>query len=479
MFRKLLALIGTVTLALGLAAVAVAAPASATHPTVTGTAACNPATGSFDITWRVSGDTAYPNETATIATATISSSVAGETPVTTTSLIGQTVKNAGYVEAVQQAATVGAKYQLTVQVQWTNHRAGDLVSKTSTFVTPSGGCTVVPPTVVAPTVTYELGACYQNGTAPNLFSSSNLYLVFDNSASTVPVTFSVPGGLDVTSTADPTPSIVRTVAPGDTVKVETNPIWNQGGAYAVQFDGVPGVTIPDAAITVPAYTGCLDATPGDPGHSDESCTVNGKTLGSITVGLEAGLVYSIDGPGTHISPVTTATTSGLAAGDYVVTVAAASGYVLKGADNWPLTIKVLSKTCGQLDTHPLVTPTAHSTPLTCTAAGSYTLDSNPGVIWTVDGKPATAGTYQVTATRTVVASATPNAPNYGFEAGITNPKTFTFDFTKPTAASCGGQLTTLAFTGMTSSPWLLLAVALVVMGIGGLFIARRRWVSGN
>ncbi|CAN5167903.1 hypothetical protein BH11ACT4_BH11ACT4_09180 [soil metagenome] len=813
MFRKILAALGTAVLALGISAVAVAAPASATHPTAVGTASCDTTTGTFGITWRVSGDTGYAGETATITSAEISSSVAGEKPVTTTSLIGKTVKGAGYVEAVQQSATKGANYQLTVKVQWTNHSTGDLVTQTSNTVTPSGACVVPPkdgvdcsaitfvkgspldgsnyinatfiqngvtfqmnaeinevqaqdaavdspshlyvlihapggdvkypltvterdsgvftyhysdylsnqwtvhwiqydghndhymgdltcgtplpntatavvkisaatckapatltygattfasftggtpngttgatsgtalthyevtatsdkdhtfsdgttvlvlkgdldpqlsgpdcipaptcipgsavsytyvpatnsgritvadvtnsthvlcdpfwvtatswkftnatvwpqmldvvqklgpisapgqydytaavscgqgdiyasfdsqptPTAtldgphnpfpehflhdmgftgpnptyvqqdpacasVKPTVGYELGACYPNGTAPNQFSSSNLTLVFDNSKSTVPVTFSVPSAPDVTSTVVPTPSIVRTVPPGQVVKVQTTPIWDQGGSYDVVIDGVYSVTIPHGTITVKPYPGCLEAKPGDPSHSNETCTISGKVLGSITVGLETGLVYSIDGPNTHISPVSTRTTSGLAAGDYTVGVAAAYGYTLVGASSWPLPIKIVGTTCGQLDTHPLVTPGSRSTALTCVSVGSYTLDSNPGVIWTVNGNPATAGTYQVSTTSTVTATATANAPGYGFEAGIPNPKTYTFTFTKPNAATCATQLTTLAYTGVTSSLWLMLAGGLVFVGIGGLLIARKRWVSGN
>lgn len=496
MFRTIFAALGAAVLALGLTAVAVAAPASATHPGVVGTAVCNTTTGTFDIIWRVSGDTSYKNETATISTAAITSSLTGEAPGTTTSLIGKTVKNLAYVEAVQQGATVGAQYQLTVQVQWTNHSTGDLVSKSSNVVTPTGSCAIPPkdsvdcsaitfgkgspldgsnyinatfiqngaqfqmnaeinevqagdpaspsgfyvlvhaPTgdvkypltiterdsgiftfhysdyltnqwtvhwiqydghndhytgdlvcgnSVKPTVGYELGTCYQNGTAPNLFSSSNLTLVFDNSASTVPVTFTVPNGLDVKSSVTPTPSIVRTVPPGQIVKVETTPISNGGGAYVVVMNGVGAVTIPNATITIPPFTGCLQGKPGDPSHSNETCVAGSKVLGSITVGLETGLVYSIDGPKTHISPVVAKTTTGLAADDYVVSVLAAPGYTLTGADTWPLTVTIAPATCG--------------------------------------------------------------------------------------------QLVTLAYTGVSSSLRLILAGGLAFIGFGGLLIARRRWVS--
>jgi LPXTG-motif cell wall-anchored protein len=241
------------------------------------------------------------------------------------------------------------------------------------------------------------------------------------------------------------------------------------------MDGVYTVTIPNATITVQPFAGCLDAKPGDPSQTNETCVAGANVGGSITVGMETGLVYSIDGPGTahDLSPVVTATTAGLPAGSYSVIVAAAPGYALSGASAWPLTIKIISAVCGQLPTHPLVTPTAHMTDLTCTAVGSYTLDSNAGVVWTVGGVAASAGTYQVSTASTVVVTATPLSPGYGFDAGIPNPSSWTFTFTKPALASCGTQLVTLAYTGVSSSLQVILAGGLVLIGIGGLLFARR------
>ena len=178
-----------------------------------------------------------------------------------------------------------------------------------------------------PTVDYRLGACYPNGQ----FSSANLYLIFDNTASTVPVTFSVPNAPDVTSPVKPTPSIVRTVPAGQKIEVETTPIWQNGGSYTVQMSGVPSVTIPDADITIKPFTGCLTVKPGDPTSTGETCVAGTTTPkgGSITVGFETGLQYSIDGPGTahDFVVVNQKTTTGLPAGDYIVKVAALPGYV--------------------------------------------------------------------------------------------------------------------------------------------------------
>ena len=682
MLKKFLAALGTLALAIGMT-VAVAAPADATHPTVTGSYACNSASGSFDITWQVSGDPAFPDAIATIVSQSVD---------TSPTLVGSTVQAAGYVEGTQSGVAAGTTVDLSVSVQWTTHADGDLVSSSGTVAIPEGtdcatadatasvtvtaatcsapsilvydipvnatftegtpdgatgattgvaktpysvtatadaghsfadghltmvisgeldaqltgsGC-VVPPacisasavtytydpltnsgvitvadvadsthalcapfwvtatswkfvsattiwpqmidvvqklgpisapgtyeyaaavscgqgdiyasfdgqpepsatldgpanpfgetfldgmgfsgpspmfthqdpscTSVKPVVSYELGACYQAGESPDYTSLSPLTVVFDNSASTVPVTFTIPNAPDLgTRSAAPT-SIVRTVPAGAVVRVATTPISDQGGSFVVLLDGVYTVTIPDFKLIIATYDGCLESKPGDPSHTDEVCTDTKKVLGSITVGFETGLVYGIDGPGTafDVSPVTQKTTSGLPAGDYLVTVRAAPGYTLTGASSWPLTVTIASVKC-DLPTDALVTPTARMTNLSCSAVGGYTLDANPGVIWTVNGKPANAGSYPVTTTSTIVVTATPNAPKYGFEDTVSNPAVLTFTFTAPSKDLCDTQLKTLAFTGVSSSLGLMLAGGVIFIGIGGLLLARRRF----
>lgn len=191
MFKKFLATAAALLLGIGLSFVAVAAPASATHPTVQGTVSCNPTTGMFDITWRVTGDTSYPNETATIKEVTITSSKAGETPTTTTSLINSTVKGSGFVEAVQQNATVGTNYKMTVKVQWTNHSTGDLVSKSSSFVTPTGTCTVPEDSIDCTAAILYTGETLTNG------DHINIGLVQDG------VDFQVNAYVDIRQSYDP------------------------------------------------------------------------------------------------------------------------------------------------------------------------------------------------------------------------------------------------------------------------------------
>ncbi|NYF09209.1 hypothetical protein HDC94_000365 [Leifsonia sp. AK011] len=171
MLKKFLAITSTVLLALGLSFVAVAAPASATHPSVSGTYACNPTTGKFDITWKVTGDTSYPNETATIK----SQSTGSGDPVTTTpTLVGLTVKNTSYVTGVQAGVTPG-NYSFKVNVQWTNHSQGDLVSQTGTLNIPSNATcyTQHDDTVDCTNATVYLNAALTNGNYINMTIRQN------------------------------------------------------------------------------------------------------------------------------------------------------------------------------------------------------------------------------------------------------------------------------------------------------------------
>ncbi len=141
MFKKIIAIGGTLVLAAGLSVVAVAGAAEATHPVVTGTAACD-ANGVPSITWRVTGDTGYASETATIKSVKVATN-GGDAPAQPTSLLEQSVKGASFVEATQSDAVAGTGYSLTVAVQWTNHSTGNLVTQKSDTVTPES-CAVPP-----------------------------------------------------------------------------------------------------------------------------------------------------------------------------------------------------------------------------------------------------------------------------------------------------------------------------------------------
>jgi hypothetical protein len=251
--------------------------------------------------------------------------------------------------------------------------------------------------VYAPAASYTLGACYPNGD----FSSKNLFFHFDNSASDVPVTFTVPYT-----------TITDTVAAHSTDVVEGTPIWDQGGGYDVYADGVLLTH-----LTIPAFTGCLTSTPGDPSVSPEVCTNGIVGNGSITVDLQPGLIYSITGLDNQVSipEVTTAVTK-LPAGEYRVDVAAKPGFVLTGAQSWPFTEVVLPpEHCA------IVTPLAATvtTELGCTTDGIYTLPEQDGVVWKVDGVPTIPGAYHVTGATTVDVTAEPVNATWGFPTGAT------------------------------------------------------------
>lgn len=118
-----------------------------------------------------------------------------------------------------------------------------------------------------------------------------------------------------------------------------------------------------------------------------------------------------------------------------------------------------------------VTPAFSSTPLTCSAAGSYTLgELTPGTIdWTVNGKPVGVGTYPVTSNQTLTFVAAPKNPLDGLDPDWVAPTPVVFS---TGAAPC--DLTTLALTGATA-PYGLIWVALLLglTGVGFILIRRR------
>jgi len=212
----------------------------------------------------------------------------------------------------------------------------------------------------------------------------------------VPVTFTVVGAQDVTSLDDPTPSdIVRTLAPGEVLEVETTPIWDQGGGYTVTF-AADGATIPDGEITVPSFVGCLDGNPGDPSHTNQQCVAGAVKGGSITVELIEGFTYTITGPdGFEWVSADVATVTDLQPGTYIVKVEAAEGYVLTGDVEWPYEVVIDAPVHCALIPIPAIVPQD----IACDADGSFTLPTIDGVTWFVDGVE-TAGKVVVTSAKT-------------------------------------------------------------------------------
>jgi len=151
----LVATLAAAPLALAATGVTPATSASATVPSVKGEAKCNTETGKYDVTWSVSGDTSYPNETATIVS---------QSRATSPTLVNATVKNTSTVTGSESVSTAGT-YTLEVKVQWTNHRKGDLVTQQGSVVV-SGDCVVPPVPPAAPTQTVNCADISANYNRP-------------------------------------------------------------------------------------------------------------------------------------------------------------------------------------------------------------------------------------------------------------------------------------------------------------------------
>ena len=249
------------------------------------------------------------------------------------------------------------------------------------------------------------------------------------------------------------------------------------------FDGTEPVAGSDTTMTVPVgFEVCppqelSPVSAGDPTNTNQTCSVSGLVGGVIKVVITPHVDYVItyDAEGDVSFNPTTGETGPLAPGDYTVAVTAAEGYELTSKASYSLTISPYHGDCRQLVDHPIVTPIVTSSQLGCTTGGSYTLSNDlsapDGVIWTVDGSPVSAGTYQVTSAGTVNVHAAPNGPSYGFGEG--QQQDFTLTFAR--AASCDLKTLalhdgTLASTGTNPTGLLVLAGFL---GLFGLALTRR------
>jgi hypothetical protein len=201
---------------------------------------------------------------------------------------------------------------------------------------------------------------------------------------------------------------------------------------------------------------CALVTAADP--TAQTCVDNQLVDGQIFVALNDHIVYRIDG-----TVVTTSYTS-VTTGTHDVTaelVDPNAGYTLQGEAHWTFVVPGAPTDCGQLVTHPLVTPTLSSSNQSCSAQGFYTLDAVEGVVWTVNGTIVPAGTYAVTSAKTVEVLASTVSSDFGFEQDAQTDWTLTF--TDP--ANCG-QLNTLAFTGAGGDTGGMLIVGLLFLLAG-------------
>ena len=202
----------------------------------------------------------------------------------------------------------------------TQHFTGTLPPKLS-----SDNPYCVPPS--QPKASVEVGDC----TVGPYGASVGVTFLFDNSDSSAATTFTIPSI-----------SLTQVVPAGQTAEVGGTPVGGGGASYDVFANGTKLTT-----LTVKSFAGC-DVTPGDPTSSPAVCQ-QGETgkvgNGTIWVDLKTGLIYTIDGPGVHISPVTQATNY-LPVGEYTVSVTAADGFILTGDAKWPFTLDIYPPTHG-------------------------------------------------------------------------------------------------------------------------------------
>lgn len=242
------------------------------------------------------------------------------------------------------------------------------------------------------------------------------------------------------------------------------------GTVTVTATANAGFTLADGMQTVWEFTftdtDCSrTVVPVTPGVNGELCFLGDFIAGSINVELSDRLTYRITGDGVDL--VATHAITNVAPGTYTVTAVAKAGRVLEGQSAWQVTVAA-ALACGELETHPLVTPLASMTNLGCDTNGSYTLNAIDGVLWFVDGEPAAAGTYPVTAPSTVHVTAQADGPEYGLEFEAQTEWKFTFAATE----ACG-DLETLALTGVQYGNVLLLSTGLLLL-FGGTALALSR-----
>lgn len=251
----------------------------------------------------------------------------------------------------------------------------------------------------------------------------------------------------------------------DTTKLE----WIE----QAEVTGAPVVTHrPLTAAEVSSECGVKIGT--DPSASQCSITDPNTALTSwIQVAIDPRVVYTFENTVTHVVTAPTAQYTLVDAGKYIVTAVAAPGYELRPAASRVWTFFVQDSTKCAPPTLAVATPKVSSTPATCTTAATYTIGAvTPGTVtWEVNGvKNTPEGTYKISTAGDVTLIATPTKTTDGLDPSWVNPTVLTFP-----AATLGCELETLAYTGSGSIGQLGLAGGMMFIGIGGLFIARRKW----
>jgi hypothetical protein len=210
----------------------------------------------------------------------------------------------------------------------------------------------------------------------------------------------------VNGSTPPTPLVVgvaNQAQPGDVVVI--TPIADDGYVISPQIAAEklthtfaePGDCLVKADFVQPQATSqsCV-VTGDDEGLDAKTAVTHTLTDAFITIpslALSPHVTYFIDGvvaaPGDHV----------LAPGTYLVSAMANTGYFLTGYNGPWTEVLTSAEPCGDLITHPLVSPSAVQVRMGCLSNGSYTLSNDlsdsAALTWTVDGSTVAEGTYKV------------------------------------------------------------------------------------
>jgi hypothetical protein len=470
---------------------------------MSGSAVCNTATGEYTVTYE--GDvTSWPDDYTVKATVV---APAGST----VSPADQSLTHAKTFTVTQIVPGTATSAKVNFAVTWTTAKESWSGNQT---VTLGGDCTApkVEPataTVIRTDATCDAPATMTLGEAKNaawppavplttfgpghykVTATATAPAQFDGGATTMVFEGDLAGVKDdascitkdaiaVATTTDASCGVAGTLDLG----VPTNAVWGtpvyDGLKYTVTATATKGHVFADGQTTQ-TFTGPLPAALSS---TDAACVVKDASASA------AATTASCDVAGTLKLGATSNATWGTpvyTGSDYSVVATADPGHVFKDGlttqtftGTLPAVLDSTQPDCAQLHTSPLVTPVVTSKDLTCNASGSYTLASaegtDEGIIWTVDGKVVTAGTYPVKSAGSVTVTAAPKGPDFGFD--FDTQTSWVLDFTD--AKDCGG-LTTLAMTGTNANTinlGLLFAGGLLVLG-GALVIVEKRFGFGK
>ncbi|HEY4225383.1 MAG TPA: hypothetical protein VGM70_06185 [Pseudolysinimonas sp.] len=321
-------------------------------------------------------------------------------------------------------------------------------------------------------------------------SIENLAVTFDNSGSTVPVTFTIPSA-----------GISEVVAGGDTDQVTITIPTTGSAAIKVYADGHLLKKIHE----IGSFTGCVPLTvTADPGTA-ATCSPDGSLAnGSVDVDfMPASVSYQITGGSPSVNITAAAASTPLPPGTYTVTATAQPGFVLTGPSSWSETIDdpspcpqppacglsvasvSLLSTAAVVDCDP---PTLSSWPTdadptqpTCAGKdGSLTVGLDFGVSffdkvdYFLDGTPIATPTIPL-----APGSYTVTASPHTLGDGLTGPASFPITIT-PSSLACA-DLKTLALTGSDPTGWIGLGSGLLAAGLAliAIRLGRRRGDAEN